>query len=66
VNAQGIVVAWNDVAVPTFDWTAAKAVGRALGELIVPEHHRAHCESRSSELVGAVARARVSLSLRSF
>ena len=42
VDTHGIVVAWNDVAVRTFGWTATEAVGRALGELIVPEHYRAH------------------------
>ena len=45
VDAQGCVVAWNDAATRTFGWTATEAVGRPLGELIVPERHRAGHQS---------------------
>ena len=41
VDSNGAVVAWNDVAARTFGWTAQEAAGRGLGELIIPERHRA-------------------------
>ncbi|MEJ1964945.1 MAG: PAS domain S-box protein [Gammaproteobacteria bacterium] len=41
VDARGVVVAWNDIATRTFGWTATEAVGRALGQLIVPGQYRA-------------------------
>jgi PAS domain S-box-containing protein len=40
VDADGIIAAWNPVATKTFGWTEAEAVGRPLGELIVPLQHR--------------------------
>ena len=40
IDAQGVVVAWNAVATRTFGWNEAEALGRSLGELIVPEHLR--------------------------
>jgi len=36
VDAEGIVHAWNPQAERTFGWTAAEAIGRSLGDLIVP------------------------------
>ena len=41
VDANGVVVAWNDSATHTFGWTPAEAVGRGLDELIIPPQHRA-------------------------
>jgi PAS domain S-box-containing protein len=41
MNDEGIIVDWNSQAERVFGWSRAEAVGRALGELIVPEQHRA-------------------------
>ena len=41
IDSNGAVVAWNEVAAATFGWTAAEALGRSLGELIIPQRHRA-------------------------
>ncbi|MDB5582280.1 MAG: multi-sensor hybrid histidine kinase [Bradyrhizobium sp.] len=40
IDADGDVVAWNEVAVQTFGWTSAEAIGRSMGDLIVPPQHR--------------------------
>ena len=45
MDREGIVRAWNQYAETTFGWTAAEAIGRNLGDLIVPPslreaHHR--------------------------
>ncbi len=47
IDANGVVLAWNEVAEQTFGWTAAEAVGRSLNDLIVPAQHR---EAHSSGL----------------
>ena len=40
MNADGVVVAWNDCATGAFGWSRDEAVGRILGELIIPERYR--------------------------
>ncbi len=40
MDQEGIVREWNPAAVHTFGWTRKEAVGRALGNLIVPEELR--------------------------
>ena len=45
VDGRGIVHAWNAQAERTFGWTAAEAIGRLLGDLVVPlAQRRAHQE----------------------
>lgn len=41
MDVGGRVVGWNRVAAETFGWSHDEAVGRMLGELIVPPAHRA-------------------------
>ncbi|MFZ5480350.1 MAG: PAS domain S-box protein [Myxococcota bacterium] len=41
MDAEGRVVDWNRKATATFGWSREEAVGRLLGELIVPEALRA-------------------------
>jgi PAS domain-containing protein len=36
VDGRGIILAWNDLAASTFGWTREEALGRNMGELIVP------------------------------
>lgn len=40
MRRDGSVAAWNDVASRTFGWTGAEAIGRSMGDLIIPEQHR--------------------------
>jgi PAS domain S-box-containing protein len=40
VDKDSIVVAWNGSAEQTFGWTREEAIGRGLGELIIPPRHR--------------------------
>jgi PAS domain S-box-containing protein len=40
MDGRGIVLDFNPAAERTFGWRAAEAVGRSLGELIVPERFR--------------------------
>ncbi|MDB5397267.1 MAG: response regulator [Rhodospirillales bacterium] len=40
IDGDGIVVAWNPTAERTFGWTPDEAIGRSMGELIVPPQHR--------------------------
>ena len=40
INASGCVVEWNPAAEATFGYRAAQAVGRELGELIIPEAYQ--------------------------
>jgi PAS domain S-box-containing protein len=41
VDRDGCITAWNRQAEAIFGWTAAEAIGQALGDLIVPERLRA-------------------------
>lgn len=41
IDGAGRVVGWNGVAEATFGWLPAEAIGRMLGDLIVPPVHRA-------------------------
>ena len=40
VDKDSVVVAWNESATQTFGWTREEALGRGLGELIIPPRHR--------------------------
>jgi PAS domain S-box-containing protein len=40
MNQKGEIVAWNTAAEEMFGWPAAKAKGKQLAELIVPERYR--------------------------
>ncbi len=40
VDAEGLVLGWNDCATQTFEWTAEEAIGRPLERLIIPARHR--------------------------
>lgn len=40
MDDQGIVIAWNPMAEEIFGWTREEAIGRQMGELIVPAEHR--------------------------
>ena len=40
MKSDGIVVDWNDRAVSIFGWSREEAVGRTLGELVIPERYR--------------------------
>lgn len=41
MSVEGLVAGWNDVAERTFGWTFAEAMGRRMGDLVVPPQHRA-------------------------
>ncbi len=41
MDREGRIVDWSAQAVATFGWMREEALGRRLGELIVPERHRA-------------------------
>lgn len=41
MSLEGVVVGWNDVAERTFGWSFAEAMGRRMGDLVVPPQHRA-------------------------
>jgi PAS domain S-box-containing protein len=41
MDSAGLVTAWNRSAEEIFGWPAHKAIGRSLGELVVPERYRA-------------------------
>lgn len=41
LTKEGTIVGWNDVAEIVFGWTRAEAIGRLLGDLVVPTQHRA-------------------------
>ena len=40
MNKDGEIIAWNRAAEEMFGWPAAKAMGKRLGDLIVPERYR--------------------------
>jgi len=40
MRADGKVADWNQVAEAIFGWTREEAVGRSMGELIIPPQHR--------------------------
>jgi PAS domain S-box-containing protein len=45
VDAEGVILTWNELATQTFGWTPEEAVGRNMGALIVPRQFRkAHNE----------------------
>jgi len=41
MNGRGRVAGWNPAAHALFGWSAEEAMGKAVGELIVPEQYRA-------------------------
>jgi PAS domain S-box-containing protein len=40
MNQEGEIVAWNRAAEQMFGWPAAKAIGKHLSDLIIPERYR--------------------------
>jgi PAS domain S-box-containing protein len=40
IDPHGVILAWNAAATRIFGWTRDEAVGRAMGDLIVPPQHR--------------------------
>lgn len=54
---RGIVQAFNPAAEAMFGYSRAEALGRSIGELIVPDHHRAaHDAGMNRYMAGAPAR----------
>ncbi|WP_424627479.1 PAS domain S-box protein [Bradyrhizobium sp. SYSU BS000235] len=51
MSNSGIVIDWNSQAERIFGWSRKEALGRDLGELIVPEAHRAHHRQALSRLL---------------
>jgi PAS domain S-box-containing protein len=40
MNQEGDIIAWNRAAEEMFGWPAAKAIGKRLADLIIPERYR--------------------------
>jgi PAS domain S-box-containing protein len=40
LDGGGVILEWNNLATDTFGWTREEAVGRSMGELIVPPAYR--------------------------
>ena len=55
MDAGGRVAGWNGVAAATFGWSREEAVGRMLGELIVPPAHRAAHAAGLTRVLGGGA-----------
>jgi PAS domain S-box-containing protein len=54
---RGLVQAFNPAAEAMFGYSRAEALGRSIGELIVPDHHRAaHDAGMNRYMAGAPAR----------
>lgn len=51
MDETGIIVDWNSQAERIFGWPRGESLGRDLGELIVPEAHRAHHRERLVRLL---------------
>ncbi|MBI5784481.1 MAG: response regulator [Rhodocyclales bacterium] len=52
MNARGIITGWNAQAEKVFGWTKAEAIGRPMGDTIVPGRHRtAHAVGLANFLV---------------
>ena len=41
IDSRGVITGWNPQAEVSFGWSRREALGRLLGELIIPERHRA-------------------------
>ncbi len=46
IDVSGIITFWNAQAEKIFGWSQADAVGRALGETVIPARHRSAYEER--------------------
>ena len=55
MNQDGEIIAWNRAAEEMFGWPAAKAIGKRLADLIVPERYR---DAHKRGLSGSCAPAR--------
>jgi diguanylate cyclase (GGDEF)-like protein/PAS domain S-box-containing protein len=53
-DLQGTVIYWNDSAAQLFGWAEAEALGRSLGELVIP----AEATGLASEIVSSVLAGR--------
>ncbi len=51
MDETGLVVDWNSQAERIFGWSRDEAIGRDVGELIVPEAHRTHHRERLTRLL---------------
>lgn len=51
MDEAGIIIDWNSQAERIFGWSCEDALGRDLGELIVPEAHRARHRERLARLL---------------
>ena len=51
MDEEGLVLEWNPAAEHTFGWTRKEAVGRVLGNLIVPEELRQRHEEGLARIV---------------
>lgn len=40
LDGNGFILEWNDLAASTFGWTREEAIGKSMGQLIVPPVHR--------------------------
>jgi diguanylate cyclase (GGDEF)-like protein/PAS domain S-box-containing protein len=45
IDAEGVVIDWNELATVTFGWPADEAIGQRLSGLIIPEAQRAAHEA---------------------
>ncbi len=65
MNAKGIITGWNNQAEKIFGWTHEEAVGRPLGETIIPPQYRkAHLQGLEHYLAsgeGNILNSRVEL-----
>jgi PAS domain S-box-containing protein len=51
VNAEGLITTWNLQAEDTFGWSRFEAMGRPLGQLIVPPRNGHHVEQTLQQLL---------------
>ncbi|HTE66239.1 MAG TPA: EAL domain-containing protein, partial [Candidatus Binatia bacterium] len=45
IDAEGVVIDWNERTTDTFGWSPEEAIGRSLSALIIPEEQRAAHEA---------------------
>lgn len=66
MDVDGTIADWNELACETFGWESEEAIGKSLGELIVPLKFRnAHTEGLKRFLttgIGPVLRRRIEIS----
>jgi PAS domain-containing protein len=50
IDAQSLIIDWNNAAERMFGWTRLEAIGKTLTELIIPHAHRRHAQRRHRAL----------------